>query len=253
MTSQTTVEAGISFKWEPDRSSATVDEYYAHGLSFQFSGIDESEDPYSGAFDAVMVGREYRMDPADGFEYGLWNNVFEHGVEGWLIRFGFAPDETGSTEGSRTYTHADGPIPASYVELVFDPQTEIAVENMTVQFQIGPEDNTIYDQGGFWAGLSVDDYQRVAMRNIEFLDDGFTQQVTFSFGDMIYDAADGDPLSVRVWGFMGADEGTFASAINFTADPIEPLPEPSSALFALVGGALLLSRRRARAFAGRRV
>ncbi|MEZ5304906.1 MAG: hypothetical protein R3F11_30295 [Verrucomicrobiales bacterium] len=230
----------MSVLWDRSDPDASLDTGYSHGLSWQFAGEDAS-----GTFAATMVGREYRIDPLDGFSYGLFNDAFEVGGEakGWRIRFGFAPDSVGST----IYSHADGPTPAAYIEFVFDPQTDVTLEDLSLDLAIGVTDNTSLNLGPAWAATSLSGYANAVAPDVSRIhDDPSAGQaidlVHFDFGEEIYEGT--DPLTIRVYGLIGEDEGILADRIAFTGEEIARLPEPTAAWLALVGVLPFALRRR---------
>lgn len=235
----------------PKTANPHLDPYYneldANGNRISGDGNSSIFDgaALEGDLTADLSARYYDSDALDPGTTGMlnsdlpWNRKDEDVPEpGWLVRFGLEPDAVGEFY----HTHdAGGPdetvVPASYISFhIKSPETvmfetvELAIKDV---YGVGP--NTI------WAATSGTGFTDAKVGNIVFTpEDGYVLNWDWDNLGLV-----GTDLEVRIYGFIGADEGTFGTGLlTGTYDP-PPVPEPStSLLFGLVALGMITFRKR---------
>jgi hypothetical protein len=234
----------------PRTAQPSLDPYYntldaegnyvsGDGNSSVFAGVATE-----GTLSAELSARHYDSDALDPGTTGMldsnlpWNRKDPDVAEpGWLVRFGLEPDSVGSV----FHTHDMGGanetvVPASYISFHIKSPEEVVFEDITIQIRdvygVGP--STI------WAATSQDNFTAPQTGNITFnSDDGF--ELNWVWENLSHLS---EGIEVRIYGFIGADEGTFgAAAVGGSYDP-PPVPEPTASVLLGLCGLMLAHRRR---------
>ena len=212
------------------------------GNSSVFEGVATE-----GSVTANMSGRYYDSDPLDPGTTGLlnsdlpWNRKDPDVPEpGWLVRFGLAPDAVGSLVHTHNMGGVDETVvPASYISFQMNAPEAVLFQDATLEIRdvygVGP--NTI------WAATSRNGFTDAIVGNIQFTDDkGYVLSWTWDNLELL-----DSEFEIRIYGFIGADEGTFGTGqLNGTYLPPPPVPEPGTSLMlGLVAlGAITFRKRR---------
>ncbi|MBP7948791.1 MAG: hypothetical protein KA004_03980 [Verrucomicrobiales bacterium] len=197
-----------------------------------------------GDLAARMAGYYYDSDPVDPGHNGLmnrglpWNSEDpDHPIPGWLIRFGLQSDAVGNPV--HTYPLPGGGTaqqPASYISFKVDSPDTVLFE------EVGVTINNLQGAGPgqqIWAGTSKDNFATGISPTV-VMDPNNGLQMSFGWTNFDYLS---EGVELRIYGIIGADEGTFDSANLFGRSTPPPVPEPSGA--SLLGCLLLgmLTRR----------
>ncbi len=176
-------------------------------------------------------GRYYDSDALDPGTTGLlnsdlpWNRKDPDVPEpGWLVRFGLNPDAV------RSLVHTYNPggideavVPASNISFQLHTEETVLSENATLEIRdvygVGPK--TI------WAATSRNGFTDAIVGNIQSTDDkGYVLSWTWNSLELLDTG-----FEMRIYGFIGADEGTFGTGLpTGTYLPPPPVPEPSTSL-----------------------
>ena len=196
------------------------------GNSSVFEGVASE-----GSVTANMSGRYYDSDALDPGTTGLlnsdlpWNRKDPDVPEpGWLVRFGLEPDAVGSLVHTYNQGGVDETVvPASYISFQLKTPETVLFQNATLEIRdvygVGP--NTI------WAATSRNGFTEAIVGNIQFTDDkGYV--LSWAWNDLgVLDTG----FEIRIYGFIGADEGTFGTGLlTGTYLPPPPVPEPGTSL-----------------------
>lgn len=211
------------------------------GNSSVFEGVATE-----GKVTANMYGRYYDSDALDPGTTGLlnsdlpWNRKDPDVPEpGWLVRFGLPPDSVGELVHTYNPGGADEKVvPASYISFNLHTPETVLFENATLEIRdiYGAGPNTI------WAATSKDGFTDAIVGTINFTDDkGYVLSWAWNNLENLDSA-----LEIRVYGFIGADEGTFGTGLlTGTFLPPPPVPEPgTSLLLGLVALGMVTFRKR---------
>ena len=236
----------------PRTAKPQLDPFY-NELDAQGNRI--SGDGNSSVFDGVathgnvtadMSGRYYDSDALDPGTTGLlnsdlpWNRKDPDVAEpGWLVRFGLAPDAVGCLVHTYHAGEADEKVvPASYLSFKLHTPETVIFENATMEIRdvygVGPST--------LWAATSRNGFTDAIVGNIQFTDEkGYVLSWTWNNLEIL----DTD-LEIRIYGFVGADEGTFGTGLlSGTYLPPPPVPEPGTSLMlGLVALGVLTFRKR---------
>lgn len=236
----------------PNNADAHLDPYYntldenghlIHGdqNSYVFDGV-----AVEGNVSANLSGRYYDSDPLDPGTMGLlnsdlpWNRTDEDVPQpGWLVRYGLKPDSV----GQMIHTHDPGGedevvVPASYLSFHVDsPDTVVFSEvSLVIKDIVGVGPSTI------WAATSKDNFTDV-LTGVQVFSDETGLMISWKWTDL---ELSGKGFEVRVYGFVGADEGTFGTGlVTGIVDP-PPVPETSTALLTGCAAMILVTSRKRR-------
>lgn len=207
-------------------SVPSPDSSYNDGESAVFAGNGTKS-----GFSTALSGVNYGDDVTSNQRWGLLDNSlpWNHAVPGGLIRHGFEPTSIGSTTAKvGTDTTA-----ASYLLLRITPGEELLFSGLAVELQ---QTNTLCVDPRAWASTSADNFSSIFP--ITGGQSGHGGRAVWSFDGLDY--AGSDPLEIRIYGVVGADEG--ALPLLRVDGNVVPVPEP--ACLSLLGALALLVRRR---------
>ena len=114
-------------------------------------------------------------------------------------------------------------VPASNISFQLHTEETVLSENATLEIRdvygVGPK--TI------WAATSRNGFTDAIVGNIQFTDDkGYVLSWTWNSLELLDTG-----FEIRIYGFIGADEGTFGTGLlTGTYLPPPPVPEPSTSL-----------------------
>jgi hypothetical protein len=206
------------------------DPTYNDGESAVFQGRTLASDLVS-----TIRGWNYGDDAAGPQRWGLLDNSlpWNQQTPGILVREGFEPSAIGST----TSTLLGISTPASRIDFALGRTGggEVLFENITLLLS---PNSTLFVDSHAWAATSADGFQQAYPLNAAPV---LGQNVQFTLAGMRYQGT--QPLQIRLYGILGADEGTLP-LLRISGD-YQAIPEMEPRwLVLLVAGFLLILRRR---------
>ena len=190
--------AVVSFEWQRTGAVGVADDGYAYPGSESV----KYQTAASGVT-AAFFGRNYGLvatasQPTD--RWGLMTGTVPvpQSASGWLVSFGFQPDAVGST----THSSGAGLTDASYLAIQLQPEPGTRVRATSLSLGL-PRFLDLTDNA--WVGVSADGFATAVPVDWSVTAGGTILEATLPD---VYGAL-GQPVEVRLYGLLGADEGTF--------------------------------------------